>query len=241
MWLDFQKGARLKLKGPTMVVAVSTPIQQYRALYSQARELGEYMLKKMSFSRIASVHSSSFPPEILVREEGVSTLPACHFYLHSGKKDLILFAGDASPMDDQYEFTKILLGFAKELGVREVYSIGARWTENPLPPEVDPEPAGFSSDRTGVAKLKKHGVRVLADEPAPFFASLVVAMAAEHGMRGYKLSVDHGEPSPHARSVAKLLGALSELVGFDVPLDELKAQTNAPPAPAQGRSPSIYH
>jgi hypothetical protein len=47
MWFDFEKSRVRKLRNPTLVVAVSTSIPQYRALYSQARELGEYMLKKM--------------------------------------------------------------------------------------------------------------------------------------------------------------------------------------------------
>jgi len=238
MWLNIERFKESIIKAPTMVVAVSTSMPQYRALYSQARELGEYMLKKMEFEKIATVHSSAFPPEVIVREEGVSTLPACHFYF--GKKnDLVLFTGDTSPMDDQYEFAHVLLDYAGGLGVRELFSVGARWAENPLAPEVDPEPAGFATDKVGVAKLKKHGVRVLGDEPAPFFASMVVGMAKEYGMRGYKLSVDHGEPSPHVRSVARLLDVLSKLAGFEVQLDELKGRARTPQARQSGES-GIY-
>ena len=240
MWLNLEKAKEPKLRNPTMVVAVSTSMVQYKALYSQARELGEYMLKKMKFERIATVHSSAFPPEVLVREDGISALPACHFYLSKGRSDLVLFTGDTSPMDDQYEFAHLLLDYAKELGVKELYSVGARWAENPLPPEANPEPTGFATDLVGVAKLKKHGVKVLSEEPAPFFTSMVVAMAKEYGMRGYKLSVDHGEPSPHVRSVARMLGVLSTMVGFEVPLEDLKSQVKISSLPRQVGDSTIY-
>ena len=240
MWLNLEKAKEPKLRNPTMVVAVSTSMVQYKALYSQARELGDYMLKKMKFERIATVHSSAFPPEVLVREDGISALPACHFYLSKGRSDLVLFTGDTSPMDDQYEFAHLLLDYAKELGVKELYSVGARWAENPLPPEANPEPTGFATDRVGVAKLKKHGVKVLSEEPAPFFASMVVAMAKGYGMRGYKLSVDHGEPSPHVRSVARMLGVLSTMVGFEVPLEDLKSQVKISSLPRQVGDSTIY-
>ena len=214
---------------------------QYKALYSQAREMGEYMLKKMKFEKLATVRTSAFPPEVLVREDGTSTLPGCSFYLSKGKHDLVLFAGDTSPMDDQYEFSQFLLGRAKLMGVEELYSVGARWAENPLPPEAEPQATGFATDATGVMKLKKHGVRILGEEPAPFFASMVVAMAKDHGIRGYKLSVDHGEPSPHVRSVMKLLDILGGMAGFEVDLSELRSKA-LPTSPArQGRSGSIYH
>jgi len=240
LWLKFDRTRNVKLRNPSLIVAVSTSMPQYRALYSQARELGQYMLKKMEFERIATVHSSAFPPEVLVSEDGASTLPACHFYLSRGKRDLLLFTGDTSPMDNQHEFAEKLMEYAQESGVKELYSVGARWAENPLPPEQSPEPRGFATDRLGVSKLKKQGVKITTDEPAPFFASMIVAMASEHGIRGYKLSVDHGEPSPHTRSVAVLLGVLSAMAGFEISLDDLKAETKISAEPRQAGDSTIY-
>lgn len=212
---------------------------QYRALYSQARELGDYMLRKMKFEKIGTIRASAFPPEVLVREDGLSTLPECSFYLTRGKKDILLFAGDTSPADEQYEFAQFLLAKAREMGVEELYSVGARWTENPLPPEAEPQATGFSTDSVGVAKLKKHGVKILGEEPAPFFSSMVVAMAKDFGMRGYKLSVDHGEPIPHVRSVAKLLDILSSMAGFEVDLEDLRSKF--PTTASQMGGSTIYH
>ena len=224
-----------------MVVAVSTSMPQYRALYSQAREMAEYMLKKMPFEKVGTIRSSAFPPEVLVRETGVSTLPECQFYVSRGRRDLVLLAGDSSPMDDQYEFAQFLLKEARAMGVEELYSVGTRWAENPAPPEAEPQATGFATDARGVAKLKRNGVKILGEEPAPFFASMVVAMAKEAGIRGYKLAVDHGEPSPHVKSVVKLLEILGAMVGFEVDLSELrsKAQTSTPAR--QGAGSTIYH
>jgi proteasome assembly chaperone (PAC2) family protein len=241
MWIDFEENGGKGLKNPAMVVAVSTSMPQYRALYSQARELADYMLRKMKFEKIGTVRASAFPPEVLIRQDGVSSLPECSFYCSRSKNDLVLFAGDASPVDEQYEFAQFILGRAQAMGVKELYSIGARWAENPLPPEADPQATGFATDSVGVAKLKKHGVKVLGEEPAPFFASMVVAMAKNHGIRGYKLSVDHGEPSPHVRSVTKLLGILSSMAEFEVDLAELKSKATPAAPPRQTDNSSIYH
>ncbi len=240
LWLSYVKEGEREARAPTMVVAVSTSMPQYKALYSQARELGEYMLSNMKFKKVGTLYSSAFPPEVLVREDGVATLPACGFYLFKGKKNLILFAGDTSPMEDQYGFARELLRRAKEFGVKEIYSIGTRWAENPLPAEADPEANGFATERVGVSSLKKHGVKVLKEEPAPFFSSMVVAMAKDYGMLGYKLSVDHGESSPHVRSVAKLLSVLSAMAGFEVDLDDLRAKAKAAAPPRQGGSTPVY-
>lgn len=241
MWFHIERSAEVSLKDPAMVVAVSTSLPQYRELYSQGRELGKYLMKQMEFELIATIYSSAFPPEVLVRGDGLSTLPACYLYMSRGRRDLLLLCGDASPMDDQYQFTRALLDYAKELHVKEVYSVGARWTEIPLAQDADPEPNGFATDETGAARLRRHGVKLIGDEPAPFFASLIVGLAKDYGIRGYKLSVDHGEPSPHPRSVARLIEVLSGLIGFKVSLDELQAETKARPQTRQPSDGNIYH
>jgi len=241
MWIDFEEGKPPALKNAAMIVAVSTSLPQYKALYSQARELADYLLAKLDFKKIGTVRASAFPPEVLVRHDGLSTLPECSFYLNRGKRDLILFAGDSSPADEQYEFAQFILKEAKDMGVEELYSVGARWSETPIPAEAEPKATGFATDSAGVANLKKHGVPILGEEPAPFFASMVVAMAKDVGIRGYKLSVDHGEPSPHVRSVTKLLEILSEMAPFEVDLGELRAKvTPASPGSRAGNN-TIYH
>ncbi len=235
MWLRFETKGPLKLKDPMLIVAVSTSLQQYKALYSQGRELAKYLLAQVGFEVAATVYSSSFAPEVVVREDGVSNLPACRFYFHEGERDLLLFAGDASPMDDQYEFTRLVLDFAKKAEVSELFSIGARWSENPVSAFEMPEVNGFSTDAEGVARLKKHGVKPIKGEPAPFFSSLVVGLAPTQGIRGFKLSVDHGEPSPHTRSVLRMMEVLSQMGGFNVDLAPLKERVKeAPEAPGPG-------
>ena len=241
MWMDVQEFGGRAPKNPSMVVAVSTSIPQYKPLYSQARELGDYMLRKMKFEKLATVRTSAFPPEVLVREGGVTTLPECSFYVSRGKRDLVLFTGDTSPMDDQYEFAQFLLEKAKKMGVGELYSVGARWAENPLPAEAEPQASGFATDAKGVANLKKRGIKVLGEEPAPFFASMVVAMAKDYGIRGYKLSVDHGEPSPHVRSVMKMLEIMMDMAGFQVDITELKSKATPSSPPRMQGDSSIYH
>jgi len=229
LWLDFESKPHARLVRPSLLVAVSTSISQYKALYSQARELSNYLLKSLKFEELAVLRSSAFSPEVIVMEDGTAVLPACKFYLHRGKSDLLLFAGDSSPSDDQQLFAKTVLEYASEAGVREVYSVGARWSDTPVPEFDEPRVNGFATDREGVKKLKENGVEIIESEPAPFFASMVVGMAKDYGMKGYKISVDHGEPVPHTRSVIKMLEVLSAMMGFGVDLEELRKVVKAPP------------
>ena len=241
MWFDFADIDAQSLTNPAAIVAVSTSMPQYRELYSQGRELGSYVLRKRGSDRLATIHSSSLPSEVVVHEDGLASLPACQVHVLRGERDVVLFTGDSSPMDDQYEFARAVLEYVRRLGVTELFSIGARWAENPLPPEAEPKPNGFATDATGVENLRRAGVEIVKEEPAPFFASVIVGLAGEYGIRGYKLSVDHGEPIPHPRSVASILETLKAMIGFDVPTDELRAVASERPAQIQVGDDTIYH
>ncbi len=249
MWLRLTGESEVHLNDPILIVSVSTSLPQYRMLYSQARELAKYMLKKMEFERFASLYASALPPAFLIREDGAAGLITDRFYHHTGKRDIVLFAGDSAPVDEQYEFVDAVLSYARRLEVKEIFSIGARWTSQPISALDVPKVLGFSTDLTGVQDLMMSGVQIMKDEPAPFFASLVVGQAELYGMRGYKLSVDHGEPFPHPKSVTELLRVLSRMIGFEIDVTELEEEARRmpetmgsnPQTTARPGSDGIYH
>ena len=250
MWKRVVILKRPRLSRPILLVSVSTSLPQYRALYSQAKELANYLIKLLKFEQFATFYSSALPPAVTIRQDGTSRLVADHYYHYKGDRDIILFAGDGSPADEQYEFANEVLNFAKKIGVSEIYSVGARWAE-PLSSPLDvPKIHGFATDSAGVEELRANGVEIVKDEPAPFFANLIVGLAGLARMRGYKISVNHGEPLPHPKSTAQLIGVLSKMLHFDVDRSELETLAKQLPSMIQqpGHEPEsqtegqdIYH
>lgn len=222
VWERLEEDSRPDLNDPIMLVSLSTSLQQYRALYSQARELGKFMLKKMKFEKFATLYSSGMPPVVVISDEGMIRLSSASFYRYRGRRDVVLLAGDASPVDNQYEYCESVMSYARSLGIKQMVSIGTRWTEEAGSPLAKPVVKGFASDEEGVKKLASLGVEIIRDEPAPFFASLMVALCSRHGISGYKLSVDHGEPVPHPRSTIEFMDVLQRMLGFHVETDELR-------------------
>jgi proteasome assembly chaperone (PAC2) family protein len=215
-----------ELRDAVLIVSVSTSNPQYRLLYSQGRELGKYLLKKLDFKQIATLYSSAMSPEIRITRAGLCSMLSNNFYLHSGKsRDFVLLAGHASPVESEYEYSEEILNFAKKLGVKELVSIGARWSQPVLSPTEAPKVLGFASDEAGVEKLKDAGVSILKSESAFYFANVIVPQSRLHGIMGYKLSVDHGEPIPHPKSLIAILEVLSKIFQFEVDTTDLIAQS----------------
>jgi proteasome assembly chaperone (PAC2) family protein len=210
---------------PLLLIALSTANPQFVLLYSQARELANYLLKKFEFKKIASLYASSMPPAVEISANGTIDLVGVNFYHRfNGKRDLILLAGHSSPMGDEYEFGHEVLDFAKKMKVKEMISVGARWSEEPIPALETPKVLGFSSDEGGVNKLKEMGVEIQKDESAYYFANVIVAMASNYGISGYKLSVNHGEPAPHPRGLIAFSAVISKMIGENIDTQELESQ-----------------
>lgn len=221
MWERLEVEGRPAVEDSVLIVALSTMVPQYESLYSHARELAKFMLRKMEFTRFATLYSSSLPADVAIGDDGLVRLRSNSFYSCAGRRRIIMLAGDGSPLDDQHEYAHSVLSYARQLGVKEVISIGARWSESPVPAGFPLRAVGFATDAAGVKELELLGVAITRSEPGPFFGNLVVGMAVDYGMKGYKLGVDHGEPLPHPLSVTKIIDVLSKMLAFDVDVKEL--------------------
>lgn len=216
MWQKLEVEEMPRAEDSVLLVALSTMAPQYAPLYSHGRELAKFLLEKVQFKRFATFYSSALPPAVAIDEDGVLRLHSNRFYSHAAKRRVLLLAGDGSPMDDQQEYAHVVLSFARELGAKEVVSVGARWAESPTALGAPLKPVGFASDEKGAEELERLGVKVTKGEPGPFFPNLIVGMAEDYGMRGFKVGVDHGEPVPHPRSVIQIMGVLSRMLGISV-------------------------
>jgi proteasome assembly chaperone (PAC2) family protein len=221
MWERLEVEGKPEAEESVLLVSLSTMAPQYAPLYSHARELSRYLLRKVDFTRFATLYSSSLPPDVAIGDDGIARLHCNRYYSHGGKRRIIMLAGDGSPFDDQQEYANSVLTFARQLGAKEVVSVGARWSESPVPPGVPLRPVGFATDPEGVKDLEGLGVTITKSEPGPFFPNLIVGMAGDYGMRGYKVGVDHGEPMPHPRSLIQIIGVLSKMLDLEVDIKEL--------------------
>ncbi len=212
-------------KDPLLIVSVSTAIPQYRILYSQARELADFLIGKLDFALFASLYSSGMPPAVRIAEDGIAELAKVDFYHYAGKRDYVLFAGYSSPSSGEYEYAAQVLSYAKKLGVKEIISIGARWNEPPISPFESPEVYGYASDLEGARFLEANGVKMQKNEPAFYFSNLVVGIAPLFGLRAYKLSVNHGEPAPHPKASISFLKVLAKF-GLEVETSDLSYEAS---------------
>ena len=120
-----------------LLVALSTMVPQYQALYSHAKELSKFLLGQLDFKKVATMYSSTLPPEVVIEGSGLMRMHSNQFYTYPGIRRVVMLAGDGSPFDDQQEYAHSVLSFARLWGPRRSYP-SARGGRSPRAPPAVP-------------------------------------------------------------------------------------------------------
>jgi proteasome assembly chaperone (PAC2) family protein len=197
-----------------------------------ALNAGYYLLAKLEMYLIAE-----FSPRELFEVEHVEVkdgkislgaLPRSRFFLWKdpqGRRDIIVFLGDAQPAAGRYAFCHKLIDFAKSLGVERVFTFAAMATG--MHPKDPSRVFGAATDDAGVAELKRLELEILEDGHIGGLNGVLVGVAAEQGLRGACLL---GEiPSmfahlPFPKAARGVLEAFCTIAGLLLDLAEIDDQ-----------------
>ena len=91
----------------------------------------DYLLKQLKAKKIAEVYSDSFPPGVYTQNGVIDLIKDEMFLFESNEKSFVFIAGPAQPALslrnggalEHYEFAEKVVQAAKELGVKEIYTL----------------------------------------------------------------------------------------------------------------------
>ena len=204
-----------------MIIALSTGNPRYSLLYSHAKELADYMRKYVEFELLSTYYSEALNPEAFTNNKGVMNLQKVEFYSIKNKDDVIILSGDSSPNLQNFEFSEAIIDYSKKIGVKEIYTIGTRWSEPPDPKD-DYNVIGCATDEQGANQLQEIGIEIMKEEQVPYFGGIVMGIAKLKEIKGNRLSVNHGETRPHPKSVISLVKMVSKIIGIKIDTLELE-------------------
>ena len=114
-----------------------------------------------SMLKFADVYSKFFPPQVLVRDDGVVKLVNNEFHYvkspNKNKSDLIILVGDYQGMtpEGQYELASKVLDVAKEFGVKKLFTLGGYGLGRAV---KSPRVLGATTDIELVEEMAKYGI-----------------------------------------------------------------------------------
>jgi len=200
-----------------------------------ALNAGVYLLGQLQMRLLAQVEAGDlFDVDSALVEDGIvqpAYAPQSRFFVWSdpaGRRDLVLFAGEAQPAVCKYAFCRRLVSHARQMGVERVFTFAAMTT--PMRPGDPSHVCAAATDREGLEELRKLGAAPLEGGCVNGLNGVLLATAAEAGLRGACLlgempHVFHQLPFPKA-SLA-VLEVFAPLMGLDVNLADLAGSAKA--------------
>lgn len=145
-----------------------------------------------------------------------------------GKRDIIVFIGEAQPQIGKYAFCHRLIEFAQKLGVERVFTFAAMATQ--MHPEHESRVFAATTDDACIDELQRRELLLLEDGRIGGLNGVLLGAAAEAGLPGICLLGEMPHvfmqlPFPTASlAVLKTFRSIAEI---DVDLDELEQQARA--------------
>ena len=209
-----------KFKNPAMIIGLP-------GIGLVGKIAADYILKNRKGEKVGMIYSDSFPPS--VQTTGGMLELICDEIVHvRASRDLLFVVGPVQPSldmrassgKDHYEFADAIIKAAKDLGVREIFTLaGINIGDKRIVGKPNIVIAGTSKGL--IARLKKTG-KVKTEENGFISgaAGLVLGLAKEQGIDGACIMGetnarliygDHGAAKAVVEYIAKMFGMTIEM------------------------------
>jgi uncharacterized protein len=195
---------------------------------------GYYLLAKLGMHLVAELSAHElFDVEHVDVKGGLITtgrLPRSRFFAWTdpnGKHDIVVFVGEAQPPRGKYAFCRMLLEFARKLGVERVFTFAAMGTQ--MHPEHSTRVFGAASNEESLNELKKLDLEILEDGQISGLNGVLLGVAAEMGLRSACLLGEMPQifaQFPFPKASLSVLEVFSKLADIEIDFSELLEQAS---------------
>lgn len=218
----------LQLKDPWLVAV-------WPGMGHVALSAGYYLMSKLGMHALAEFSPRGlFEVEFAQVKGGLirtGRLPRSRFFVWNdphGKHDIVVFIGEAQPPAGKYAFCQRLIDFAKEVGVKRVFTFGAMATQ--MRPEHPSQVFGAATTAQCLTELKRLEAQIIEDGQIGGLNGILLGVAAEQGLQGYSLLGEMPQlfvQLPFPKASLAVLETFARFAGIDLDFGELREQAQA--------------
>lgn len=186
----------------------------------------DHMIDELNATKFAEIHSPTFPPQVLVKDEGIIENMYNELYylkdVGEDNLDLILLVGNTQALspEGQYLVCKEILEFVEDFGIERIFTLGGMVT-SPQPVE-NPQVFGAATNEANVELLKEAEIEIRSNDGGIVGASgLFLGLGARKGIQGSCLMGETPGYFIDAEAAEALLKKLALLLNFEINTDKL--------------------
>lgn len=188
----------------------------------------DHLIEELGATKLATIHSKYFPPQVLVLEDGTVRLVNNELYYwrgtEQGARDLLVLIGDYQGLtaDGQYVLVNRVLDVAQGFGVGRVYTLGGYATGQM---SEKPQVLGAATSDKIVEEMRERGVVFKKGEPGGGIvgaSGLMLGLGMTRGIEGICLMGETSGYLVDPKSAQSVLEILNDLLGVEVDFSELE-------------------
>jgi proteasome assembly chaperone (PAC2) family protein len=194
-----------------------------------ALSAGYYMMAKLEMNLLAEYEAMDlFDIDHVDVKEGILTTgnrPRNRFFAWkdpAGKRDIIVFIGEAQPPLGKYNLCRKLLDYANMFGVERVFTFAAMATQ--MHPKDRARVFGAATDQESLEELKRLELEILRDGHIGGLNGVLLGVAAEYKLPGACLLGEMPHifaQLPFPRASLSILEVFTTMSGLKLDLGEL--------------------
>jgi uncharacterized protein (TIGR00162 family) len=219
--LRFIEHAKPKLRNPIFVEGLP-------GIGHVGKLAAQHLVDASKATRWLTIHSSDFPPQVAVGEDGVLRLLRAELWTIPAAgtaRPLVVMTGDAQPLTShgQTELVEAVLDRIEPLGCKELYTLGGYGTGTRV---ERPEVLAAATDKATASKLRKMGLKLPGDEsPGGGIigaSGLFLGLGALRGMNGACLMGETNGYLVDPKAARAVLDSLSKVLGRAIDTKDLE-------------------
>jgi uncharacterized protein len=193
----------------------------------------DHLIEELHAKHLADIYSSSFPPQILIRTDGVAELMKNSIYYSdratavaanttsSSSNDMLLLTGDSQPVspESQYLLAEEILDIAAKFNIQKIFTLGAYITQV----FVDkPRVFGTANDIEIVKAFDGQNILTMDNGSVAGMNGLIVGIAKLRGIKGICLLGETSGYVVDAKSSKVVLESLLSITGIRVDMTDIE-------------------
>ena len=185
----------------------------------------DHMIDELNATKFAEIYSPSFPPQVLIKEDGIidNMLNELYYLKDVGEDnlDLIILVGNTQALspEGQYLVCQDILEFVKGYGISSIVTMGGMAIPQPV---ENPNVYGAATNEANVELLKEAEIGIRSNDGGIVGASgLFLGLGVRQGIEGICLMGETPGYFIDAESAEAILKKLSLLLNFEINTDKL--------------------
>lgn len=183
----------------------------------------DYLIKEMKAELFAEVYSNTFPPQVVIKQNGSAALIKNDLYFakrSDSENDLVLYTGDSQPItpEGDYLLAEEVLGMVKQMGAKRVFTLAAYITGAFV---EKPRVYATATHKELLKELESYGVQLMKEGSITGMNGLLIGMARIKDMEGICLL---GETSGYiidAKASQAVLEVISKMLKLEIDMSSI--------------------